>query len=64
MLRGAFLNIFREGGCPDHVDSTYGSEVSGRFRADDTTLTIDASILSQLKGDDRVEQVYNAYNCK
>ncbi len=55
MLRGAFLNIFREGGCPDHVDSTYGSKVSGRFKADDTTLIIDPSILSQLKGGDRVE---------
>ncbi len=37
------------------MDSTHGIKVSRRFRADDTTLTIDASILSQLKGDGRVE---------
>ena len=38
--------------------------MNGRFKADDTTLTIDASILSLLKGDGRVQQVCNAYNRK
>jgi hypothetical protein len=45
VVRVAFLFLCKEGGCPDYMGSTHGIKVSGRIRAGDTTLTIDASIL-------------------
>jgi hypothetical protein len=63
VLRDAVLNLFREGGCPDHIwTQLMALKLVGDLGP--TILIIDASILSLLKEDDRVEQVYNDYNCK